>query len=172
MIDKKNKFDKSDCLERGDQSESLFKILAIRHNWNIIEATERENIDDHWDYRIIKGTERYRVEVKSMKKLSRSDNAVQDTWTWIELHGVRENDGGWLFAGKSDIIAFEKNDSFILVKRVDLIRVISSIVDFGLSVHDSAEAQYKVYQRKDRFDKISLIETRFLDSIKWDEWRK
>lgn len=138
----------------------------------LTEATERENIDEHWDYRILKGTQNYRVEVKSIKKISRHDNVVQDEWTWIELHGVRENDGGWLFAGKSDLIAFERPESFIIVKRNDLIRIVSSIVDFSMTVFDSGQAHYKVYRRNYRFDKISLIETKHLDSIKWDEWKK
>ena len=172
MRDRKNKFDRSDCLERGEQSEFIFKTIAIRNNWEIFKSTETENIDQHWDYLIVKGKEKYRVEVKSAKKISRSDNSIQDAWTWVELHGVRENDGGWLFSGKADLIAFEKRDSFIIVKRTDLLKKIALIIDFGSVVSDSAKAQYKVYHRQDRFDKISLIETKRLDSIRWDEWKK
>ena len=116
MQDKKNKFDKTDCLERGEQSESIFKTLAIRNKWEVFKSTESENIDQHWDYRIVKEKEIYRVEVKSAKKISRSDNFIQDGWTWIELHGVRENDGGWLFSGKADLIAFEKQNSYVIQK--------------------------------------------------------
>lgn len=172
MRDKKNKFDKTDCLERGEHSESIFKTLAIRNNWEIFESTESENIDQHWDYRIVKGEEKYRIEVKSAKKISRSDDSIQDAWTWIELHGVRENDGGWLFSGKADLIAFEKRNSFVIVKRMDLLKKIAMLVDFGSIVSDSGKAQYKVYRRQDRYDKISLIESKYLDSIKWDEWKK
>ena len=55
---------------------------------------------------------------------------------------------------------------------MDLIKKIAMLVDFSSIVSDSAKAQYKVYRRQDRFDKISLIETKHLDSIKWDEWKK
>jgi hypothetical protein len=172
MSERKNKYDSSDCLERGDHTESLFEILAISNDWDVYEPTNRENIDQHWDFAIRRGNENYRVDVKSLKKISRSDEKVQDSWTWIELHGVRENDSGWLFAGRADLIAFERFDSFIFVKRTDLIALIVSLVDFSSISGSPENARYKVYRRINRFDKITLIESKYLESIKWDEWNK
>jgi len=88
------------------------------------------------------------------------------------LHGVRDYDMGWLYAGKADLIAFEKNKSFILVKRLDLIDLVQRVVDFESFVSDSKAAHYKIYQRSGRPDKITLIETILLDQIKCDEWEK
>lgn len=172
MADRKNQFDRSDCLERGDSSESLFKKSAISKGWNVFDPTERQNIDQHWDLRIEKGNEKYLIDVKALKKISRHDSSTQDSWIWIELHGVRESNAGWLFAGKADLIAFEKMNSFIIVKRWDLINLVQQLVDFGSLVSSSGSAQYKVYQRAGRPDKITLIESKHLNLIKWDEWQK
>jgi hypothetical protein len=172
MADRRNQFDRSNCLERGDTSETLFKKSAIRNGWEVLDPTGRQNIDQHWDFLIQRGDERFRVDVKALKKISRHDAAAQDSWIWIELHGVRESDAGWLFAGKADLLAFEKINSFIIVRRWDLINLVQQLVDFGSLVLSPDTAQYKVYQRSGRPDKITLIESKHLDSIKWDQWEK
>jgi hypothetical protein len=169
---RKNRFDNDSCLERGDDAELVFKIIAIRGGWNTIEATPQQNISEHWDYAIQKDDATYLVEVKAMKKISRRNPNPQDKWTWIELHGVRPYDEGWLIGGKSDIIAFEKKDSFLLVKRSDLLNIVPQIVDFQSFVTIPDQAQYKIYQRAGRPDKITLIEVSQLERIRWDNWVK
>ena len=106
-----------------------------------------------------------------MKRMQRSDEKVQDKWIWIELHGVRPKDDGWLY-GKAKVIAFETTDSFILVKRSDLITLVHKYVNLDSQVFSAIEAKYKVYQRKGRADKITMIETDRLKEIKFTKWKK
>ena len=109
--------------------------------------------------------------MKAMKRIQRSDNDVQDEWTWIELHGVRPHDDGWLH-GEAKIIAFETRESFILVKRKDLIDLVHKYVNFDTLVEYARDAKYSVYQRKGRADKITLIETEKIREIIYAEWEK
>jgi hypothetical protein len=106
-----------------------------------------------------------------MKRIKRSDEFVQDEWCWVELHGVRKNDKGWLY-GKAKVIAFETDKDFILVKRTDLIKLVNKYVNSDILVNSAEEAKYKVYQRRGRADKITLIETAKLKEIKHVIWSK
>jgi hypothetical protein len=172
MPNQRNQYDNSDCLERGESAELKFSSIARSRGWTVLPASSQQDINEHWDVLIEKEEERYRVDVKGMKKISRSDPEVQDTWIWVELHGVRQNDLGWLYGGNSDILAFEKRTSFIMVKRAVLIDLIPRIVDMDSEAGSAFDAQYRVYQRRGRPDKITLIETEELEAIKYANWEK
>jgi len=101
-----------------------------------------------------------------------STDTVQDEWIWIELHGVREHDRGWLYDGKADLIAFEKKGAFVIVRRDDLTKLVEQLVDMNTTVYLAKDARYKVYSRPGRPDKITMIETEKLAGIRWDEWPK
>ncbi len=172
MHTKRNKYDKRDCLEIGHRAEGVFARIAAQKGWKVTAASNYANINDHWDLLIEKESEKYRVDVKGMKRVSRRDSDVQDEWIWIELHGVREHDRGWLYAGKAELIAFEKKGSFVVVKRDDLIGLVKQLVDMDTAVYSARDARYKVYSRSGRPDRITMIETGKLKSIEWDEWPK
>ena len=172
MHDKRNKYDKRDCLEIGQKAESVFARIAATRGWRVTAASNYANINDHWDLLIEKGAAKYRVDVKGMKRLSRRDSSVQDEWIWIELHGVREHDRGWLYDGKAELMAFEKKGSFVIVRRDDLIKLVEQLVDLNATVYAAKAARYKVYSRPGRPDKITMIETEKLAGIRWDEWPK
>ena len=172
MSSKRNKYDQRDCLEMGEKAEDVFARIAAQKGWKVTTASNYANINDHWDFLIQKGAERYRVDVKGMKRFSRYDPGVQDNWIWIELHGVREHDRGWLYDGKADLIAFEKKGSFVVVRRDDLIKLVEQLVDMNTTVHSAKDARYKVYSRPGRPDRITMIETEKLAGIRWDEWPK
>jgi len=167
----RNKFDKKDSLELGEKAEQLFIILAVKLGWKISASSKDENIDEHWDYLIEKETNALRVEVKSRKRISRSDNGLQSDLTWIEIHGVRPKDTGWLF-GKADLIAFEKEKSFILVKRLDLLALVNKKVNLVAKVRDPKDALYKIYTRSGRKDKLTLLPSKDIEEIKFMEWNK
>jgi len=169
---RRNQFDQRDSLEIGDKAESIFARIAENRGWRVSEASKRENINEHWDFLIEKLEESYKVDVKAMKRISRYDSAVQDTWLWVELHGVRNYDRGWLYDGKADLIAVENVKSFVIIKRINLIELVERLVDRNSVVSVAKEAKYKVYSRHSRPDRISMIETEKLESIKWAEWRK
>ena len=169
---RRNQYDTKDSLDLGDKAENVFRRLAEKRGWKLAEASFDCNVNEHWDFLMQKASDSYKIDVKAMKRLSRGDPDVQDKWVWIELHGVRPYDKGWLYGGKADLLSFEKVASFVIVKRLDLITLVERLVDYKSLVHSSREAKYKTYSRSGRPDKITLIETDKLDSIKWDEWLK
>jgi hypothetical protein len=169
---KRNRYDHKDSLEIGEKAELLFSKIAIQKGWKVTPAPSRSNIDEHWDLLLEKGEKKFMIDVKAMKRLSRNDPQVQDEWLWIELHGVRIQDPGWLLAGKADLIAFEKKNSFLIVKRTDLIDLLPTLVDYNKTVNRAGDAQYKIYSRTNRPDKITLIETEKLKNIQCVEWFK
>jgi len=121
---KKNKYDPTgENLKRGKKAENAFKEILKKHGFNPIPSTEQEDINEHWDFKIKKKGKEYKIDVKSMKKIGRKDEEVQDRWHWIELHGVRKNDKGWLYGGKADFIAFETKESFLIVRRLNFANI-------------------------------------------------
>lgn len=172
MHSKRNRYDTRDCLEIGERAEEAFAQIARKRGWRVTVASDHANIHHHWDLLIEKGTERYRVDVKGMKRVTRYDLSVQDKWLWIELHGVREHDRGWLYDGEAELIAFEKETAFSILMRSDLIKLVEQLVDMNTTVRSAKEARYKVYSRPGRPDKITMIEMEKLASIQWDEWPK
>jgi hypothetical protein len=171
-LNRRNRYDRKDSLELGDSAEARFTASARQNGWDVARAESRQDIDEHWDVIIRRGSEIYRVDVKAMKRVARSDRAAQADWIWIELHGVRENELGWLYGGKADLIAFERPESFALVARAELIALVERTVDFRKRVFSPALAKYKIYQRRGRPDQLSLIEASQLDPIQWSEWKK
>ena len=167
----RNKFDKKDSLELGENAERLFIVLAVKQGWKISASSKDENIDGHWDYLIEKEINAFKVEVKSRKRISRSDDGLQSDLTWIEIHGVRPKDTGWLF-GKADLIAFEKEKSFLFVKRLDLLALVNKKVNLVAKVRDSKDALYKIYTRAGRKDKLTLLPSKDIEEIKFTEWNK
>ncbi len=167
----RNRYDKKDSLELGQKAESSFAKSAIKHGWMIEPASEDSNKNEHFDYIMSKEDKSLRVEVKSRKRMGRKDSDVQDEYVWIELHGVRKNDQGWLH-GKADLIAFELKYSFRIVRRTDLLDLVEKLVDFNAKVGESREALYKLYSRSDRSDSLTIIRAKDLLKITSLEWRK
>lgn len=166
----RNKFDKKDSLELGENAEHLFILLAVKLGWKISASSKDENIDEHWDFLIEKVKESFKVEVKSKKRIKRSDKDEQNELTWVELRNVRGKIG-WLF-GKADLIAFEKEKSFLFVKRLDLLALVNKKVDLVKKVSNPKDALYKIYTRVGRKDKLTLIPTKDIEEIKFMEWDK
>lgn len=170
-MDRRNIYNHRDCLELGTSAEERFKEIAKSKKWNIRLASRSEDINEHWDLEILKKAESYKVDVKAMKRVSRHDSETQDEWLWIELHGVRVDDRGWLYGGKADLIAFELRKSFIIVEKKQLIRLVEELVDFDRKAYTPLEAKYKVYSRNGRPDEITLVEAKKLFAIKWTLWK-
>jgi hypothetical protein len=168
----RNQYDKRDSLELGQNAEDGFTKLALNQGWEICPSSSQSNINEHYDYIIKKDEKVFKVEVKSLKRLSRKDAHTQDEYLWIELHGVRENDRGWLYDGKADLFAFEMIDRFRIVKRTDLISLIEKLVDFNAMTASSKDALYKLYQRAGRYDLLTTIKANDLMQITNKDWGK
>jgi hypothetical protein len=167
----RNKYDKKDSLELGQNAESSFALAAVKHGWTIEPASEDSNINEHFDYIMSKDGKSFRVEVKSRKRMGRGDLDVQDKYVWVEIHGVRKDDQGWLY-GNADLIAFEMTTSFRLVRRADLAALIGKLVDFNAMVDTPKDALYKLYSRAGRHDLLTMIKSSDLLEITSLKWRK
>jgi hypothetical protein len=138
----------------------------------VTASSGKENIDEHIDYIIERDGKSRKVDVKSLKRIKRGDKQTQDEFLWIELHSVRENNKGWLYDGKADLIAFELSKCFRLVERLELIKLVKKLVDFEVKVTASKDALYKVYSRKSRPDLLTMIKSVDLLEIKYVDWKK
>ena len=167
----RNRYDKKDSLELGQNAESLFAKSAVKHGWLIEPAPADSNKNEHFDYIMSKDGRFLNVEVKSLKRMGRKDSEVQDEHIWIELHGVRNDDQGWLY-GKADLIAFELKNSFRIVRRTDLLDLVKKLVDFNTKVENSRQALYKLYSRSGRSDSLTMIKAGDLLKITSLEWKK
>jgi hypothetical protein len=167
----RNRYDKKDSLELGQKAESLFARSAVKHGWIVEPAPEDSNKNEHFDYSMSKDGRSMNVEVKSLKRMRRKDSEVQDEHIWIELHGVRKDDQGWLY-GKADLIAFELRNSFRIVRRTDLLDLVEKLVDFNTKVEKSSQALYKLYSRSGRSDSLTIIKANDLLKITSLEWTK
>ena len=168
----RNRYDKKDSLELGRRAEDSFARLAIQHGFKVAASSEKGNIDEHFDYVIERDGKSHKVDVKSLKRLSRRDSGTQDERVWIELHGVRADDKGWLYAGHADLIAFELVNSFRIVDRLELIAIVEKLVDFVAKVSSPKDALYKVYSRKSRPDLLTMIHSEDLLQLRHAEWGK
>ena len=168
----RNRYDKKDSLELGRRAEDSFARLAVKHGFKVTASSEKGNIDEHFDYVIERDGKSHKVDVKSIKRKSREDKELQDEFLWIELHGVRADDRGWLYDGKADLIAFELANSFRIVDRLELIALVENLVDFEAKVSSSKDALYKIYSRKSRPDLLTMIKSEDVLQLRHAEWRK
>lgn len=170
MPNERNKFDRKDSLELGEHAENLFILLAVRLGWKVSASSRDENINAHWDYLIEKDEASFKVEVKSKKRIQRNEDNSQNDFIWVEIRNVR-GETGWLF-GQADLIAFEKEKTFLIVKKPDLLKTVNKKVDLVAKVKNPKDAIYKIYKREGRKDKLTLLPMNDIEEIKFMEWKK
>ena len=147
------------CNQMCQTSESNW-TKALNHAGLIHrEASYLENKKKHidwWVQKDITSVERS-VDLKGMKRANgRHSNVGKDDWKWmwIEIFGKYQNYqtkewkriNGWLLAETVDIIAFELPKGFLLVERIDLLKLCRKIVD-RTYVDYAWQAQKKLYTR-------------------------
>jgi hypothetical protein len=163
--------DHRDSLEIGQGAENAFALIAAARGWYVGAASSESDRNAHWDFVIARRQTRYLVDVKSRKRRHRHANAFEENWTWIELHGTRPDDLGWLYDGQADLIAFETESTFLIAQRKRLISLVEDTVDFCTVTYSPGHAYYAVYHRG-AHDQITLVETARIRTIRWDEWSK
>lgn len=119
-------------------------------------STCKEDRNEKWDIKISS-----KIDVKGLKKIDRTDPNENEDWHWIELKG-NTGKNGWLY-GQADYFAFETFNYWIIVHKKDLQQFINTFVEKD-KIYDT-KIPYKLYQRKDRKDLITLISTIDLCSI-------
>ena len=158
-------------INEGDNGEDRFQSLAAIKGFDVRKSNSYENISMHIDFHISKGDKSFTVDVKAMKRVSRTDTNTSNESVWIEFHNV-QGKNGWIY-GEQDCIAFEFSDNFIVVKRASLLNLVNSLIDYDLPyVISPKNAMYRLYQRKGRKDCISIIKKDDLMKIKHKIWTK
>lgn len=135
------------------------KILAtaMAIMGRITMATPDQDSSEHWDFELT-----IPIDVKSMKKTSRSDAEPDDSIHWVELINVN-GELGWLY-GKAMYIAFETELFWIFVHRETLAEFIKEMCKEKIPT-DSVLEFYKIYTRDGRKDKLTKVKTIDLMSI-------
>ena len=172
LITQRNRYDKTgECIQSGLGAEQIFDQIAESKNLEVKNASRRENIHKHIDKYVTQESKTWSVDIKARKKTSRSDSDAQDEWIWIEFQNVRGN-LGWLY-GEADNIAFETQDSFVIVDRKSLIDYVENAVDMAKPVRKSYLAKYKTYQRAGRNDLLTMVElSKIIENCNHFVWQK
>jgi hypothetical protein len=154
----RNKYDKDGAsFDLGANAESSFVSAANKAGLAIRKSDAKDEFR-HIDFYINLGTSKeleMSVEVKSRKKVKRSDSSVNDDLVWIEFKNVRGK-RGWLY-GAADLLAFERENDFLLVDRKLLARLCEKLCDLTKMNVDVKMPLYTGYQRRNREDVLSLI---------------
>lgn len=146
----------------GDSAERKFVRICRSKGHDVKKAKKFEDIDKHWDYEVTnnKTGEKFLVDVKALKKISRSDSNSSSNKTWVEFQNVNGK-SGWL-KGKADFIAFEQDDHFLLVKRSDLYKWAKNKIEKDsrgkyVFANNPRDALYRLYRRQNRPAEISSL---------------
>ena len=130
-------------LKKGKEVEKQFSDLFK----NTSSTEEKQDIKGHVDIKVSVG-----VDVKGLKKINRSDQETNEHIHWIEIKGITGHNG-WAY-GEADFFAFEIKDYWIVVSKEDLQIFIKENIKKERVLKPGL---YKLYQRKDRKDLITLV---------------
>lgn len=153
-------------IKDGREAEDNFtKIYPL-----INRATRDEDIFDHWDVEVKIKDDFVKVDVKALKNESRNEPFPNENFHWVEIQNVN-GDTGWLY-GKSDLIAFETSDYFILVGTLKLRRFLEKKLGFKKEtikdiITGNSKDPYLFYRRKERNDIVVKVKTMDLMHIKY-----
>jgi hypothetical protein len=164
VLNKQSKWIGSPAWERGQQVERDFERLLVQRDPHFKRANQQQQFA-HIDFLTSFGT----IDVKAKKRLSRA-GSIHDEIIWCELKNV-QGKAGWL-TGSPDIIAFERDKCFVLVKRADLLELVDNLCDLSNMVQHSKQALYKGYTRKGRNDLLTVIKMTDLTLINYRLWTK
>ncbi len=151
--------------KRGQGVEAMFAKLLNKRTDNVRAANLKEQFS-HVDYISDFG----KIDVKARKRVARKDTDVQDDLVWLEFKNV-QGKHGWLY-GKSDWIAFEREEDFVMVKRHYLALMAEKLCDVGDRVAVGKDALYKGYQRSGRKDLLSIVKMSDVLGLDHQLWTK
>jgi hypothetical protein len=123
---------------------------VIKQLGEVAPSTTEQDINEHWDVKLD-----VKFDVKAVKKVNRSDGETDETIHWVELINVRGN-RGWLY-GEADYFAFELDDYWVIVNK----QILQTFIAKKCAKKEKSDtpALYKIYNRKDRLDAITLVKT-------------
>ena len=168
----RNKYDQTgDSFQLGLDAESAFVAAAQKEGMRVEKSSKRDEFK-HIDFYIHTPSNlKFSVEVKSRKKIKRNDDKVNDEFLWVEFKNV-QGLRGWLY-GSADLVAFERENDFVLVNRKLLARLCEKLCDLTKINVDVKMPLYTGYQRRGRLDLVSLIKmSDILTNIKYSVFKK
>lgn len=172
---KKNQFDRDGkCLKSGNDAVVKFKRIAKKTGLQFRDSSFNDDVNKHIDIWV----DNKSYDIKSAKKRNRSDKQKDYDSIWIELHGVRPNDGGWLYDGNADFIAFETRGGFIIFDRLKLLKYVDGVqkkIRLKDGVHSSSTSKKlnRIYSRRDRPDEIICFALEELkENVEYEERRE
>ena len=115
---------------------------------NVVASSKEQDMKEHWDLQV-----GFKVDVKGLKKVKRSDSEVNENIHWLEIRNVNGTNG-WLYSEETDLFAFETNNYWIVVEKSALQALVKERVQKVLV--ESPEL-YKLYRRKGRKDLMTLV---------------
>ena len=143
----------------GRVAEVRFIRSARKKGLLVNKSSHTEDIHDHVDYWLAMSSNgnRWGVDVKG--------NNLPDE-IWVEFRNVH-GQFGWMM-GDAKWIAFEMCElgGFVRVEREELLDWCLCNVDFTTSVIYKCDAYRKIYQRRNRKDKISMLVLSDLQELK------
>lgn len=145
-----SKWKNTESWNRGQEVEKQFADLLRKRDPDFRKASKNEQFA-HVDYKTKFGT----IDVKAKKRINRSDKEEQDDLVWLEFRNV-QGKIGWL-TSNTDVIAFERDNDFVLVHRKNLLYWAERACELSNTVMYSKDALYKGYTRKGRKDLISIV---------------
>lgn len=151
-VDLSVKYDITDYLNEGKSKELLFANLFSSYTL----SDKNTDVIKHYDVTI----GNIRIDVKGLKKVNRWDNDVNENIHWIEIKGITGH-LGWLY-GEADYFAFETFDYWVLVSKERLQEFVKTRT---IKEWVKEKELYKLYQRPNREDVITLVKTIDLCSI-------
>ena len=139
--------DYKQSVRQGEAVEVLF-MDALKKKYpdcTVSSSTIFENYVKHIDVNFELGNCKTTFDVKSEKKVSRSDENTSKEYTWVE---IQNNFGGngWAY-GSEKYLAFEWNDEFIIVERKKLLNMVQTCKLPGILTENKNLPEYAQYQR-------------------------
>lgn len=146
-----------ECTNRGMKAQDRFAECIIKHNFQIKVSSKEEDINSHIDFFIRRNSDGavFSVDVKAKRTLKKHEPASNIDWLYIEIKntmGAR----GWIH-GDADLIAFEREDCFLVVDRVSLLEFLMKRCDLTQRAVAASEAYYIAYTRDNRSDLITMM---------------
>ena len=135
---------------RGKEAELSFAKQYLK---DYEFSNKEQDMFEHWD---VKGTifgSEYKFDVKALKRNSRDDPTYKNDSTWVEGTNVLGNKG-WL-KGEADYIVFERIENWLMIHRAELLEW--TLMKLRENNFEQGKGFYKIYQRQQSKDKITLI---------------
>ena len=142
-------------IHKGKEVEETF---AKRHLKDVVWSNNQQNIQEHWDMEgrlpSMNG-DRFKFDVKGLKKKNRGDDKTQDKYAWVEGSNV-DGKPGWI-RGEADYIVFEREDHWLIINRDELFKYTwKKLESAGFP---KGKKPYHIYDRAywGKKDKLTLV---------------